>query len=149
MCVIILYMYTYTYAQTQYAVEIVNLVKRTLPIVSAAAHSVGRRANKSGLDSDTKHLHYVSVETEHPYKPACVKHYQVSDALLLYYVCVTPFLPHSLTPVTSLNLSLTYPLANSPIHNLSHSFLPRVILHPLSHFTHSHTHTHTCTHPLT
>ena len=64
----------------QYAVEVLDLVKQTLPVISAASRSLGRnREEEGGVYSDTKHLHYATVETEHPYKPSSVTHYQVRE----------------------------------------------------------------------
>lgn len=56
--------------------EVLDLVKRTLPIISKASCLV--QADESTVYSDTKHLHYATLETEHPYKPSTVTHYQVA-----------------------------------------------------------------------
>ena len=70
--VICLYLHT-----CQYAVEVLSLVKRGLGVVSTVAQSATKLSDSSPLYSDTKSMHYATVETEHPYKPACVKHYKV------------------------------------------------------------------------
>lgn len=59
--------------------EVLDLVKRTLPIISTASRSV--QTDESTVYSDTKHLHYATVETDHPYKPSAVTHYQVRQCL--------------------------------------------------------------------
>lgn len=68
----------------QHSVEVVDLVKRVLPVVSAAVQSVEVRGHteEEGKSSsttycDTKLLHYATVETDHPYKPASVSHFKV------------------------------------------------------------------------
>ena len=68
----------------QHSVEVVDLVKRVLPVVSAAVQSVraqdrdGERKDSSpSTYSDTKLLHYATLETDHPYKPASVSHFKV------------------------------------------------------------------------
>ena len=68
----------------QHSVEVVDLVKRVLPVVSAAAQSVriGDRTEEEGGSSSTTYcetqlLHYATVETDHPYKPASVSHFKV------------------------------------------------------------------------
>ena len=61
----------------------VDLVKRVLPVVSVAVQSVrardeeSERKDSSTTYSDTKLLHYATVETDHPYKPASVSHFKV------------------------------------------------------------------------
>lgn len=65
--------------------EVVDLVKHVLPVVSAAVQSVRagdsgdgeREDSSSSTYSDTKLLHYATVETDHPYKPASVSHFKV------------------------------------------------------------------------
>ena len=66
--------------------EVVDLVKRVLPVVSAAVQSVRagegdeeseREDSSSSTYCDTKLLHYATVETDHPYKPASVSHFKV------------------------------------------------------------------------
>ena len=64
--------------------EVVDLVKRVLPVVSVAVQSVRardeeseRKDSSSTTYSDTKLLHYATVETDHPYKPASVSHFKV------------------------------------------------------------------------
>ena len=68
--------------------EVVDLVKRVLPVVSAAVQSAragdsgdgereGEDSSSSSTYSDTKLLHYATVETDHPYKPASVSHFKV------------------------------------------------------------------------
>lgn len=69
----------------QYAVEVLDLVKRTLPIISVATHTVQQSdESSSNVYSDTKHLHYATVETDHPYKPSAVTHYRVSNNIRHY-----------------------------------------------------------------
>ena len=67
----------------QYAVEVLSLVKRALGVVSLVAQSSVSLSDTSPLYSDTKSMHYATVETEHPYKPACIKHFKVkfSDSI--------------------------------------------------------------------
>ena len=63
-------------------------MKCVLPVVSAAVQSVragsgdggereGEDSSSSSAYSDTKLLHYATVETDHPYKPASVSHFKV------------------------------------------------------------------------
>ena len=61
----------------QYAVEVLDLVKRTLPVISATTHSI-QSEEPVTVYTDTKHLHYANIETDHPYKPSAVTHYRVS-----------------------------------------------------------------------
>ena len=70
--------------------EVVDLVRRVLPVVSAAVQSVKaqdkdrdgeREESSSSTYSDTKLLHYATVETDHPYKPASVSHFKVRTSL--------------------------------------------------------------------
>ena len=68
--------------------EVVDLVKRVLPVVSAAVRSVRAgdgdrekaREDDSSTYSDTKLLHYATVESDHPYKPASVSHFKVRSS---------------------------------------------------------------------
>lgn len=68
----------------QYAVEVLDLVKRTLPVISMAAQCLKPPGSgiteDSTVYSDAKHLHYVSLETEHPYKQGTVYYYKVTAA---------------------------------------------------------------------
>ena len=76
--------HTHTHTRThQYAVEVLGLVKRTLPIISMATKVLEQsiKGDDSGVYSDTKHLHYATVETSHPYQPVCVSHYKVTSAI--------------------------------------------------------------------
>ena len=59
-------------------------MKRILPVISIATQCLGQsdkggdgKPEDSSVYSDTKHLHYATVETEHPYKDACVSYYKV------------------------------------------------------------------------
>ncbi len=78
--------------------EILDLVKRTLPVVSAAAQFASKvvrpgeasaGSDVSGSEStestrtysDTNLMHYATVETEHPYKQATVSHFRVSSGM--------------------------------------------------------------------
>ncbi len=79
----------------QFAVEVLDLVKQTLPVASAAAQTAvkvvqSRSALRDGADdggstpqtaeySDIGLLHYATVETEHPYKQASVSHFKVGQ----------------------------------------------------------------------
>ncbi len=79
----------------QFSVEVLDLVKRTLPVVSAAAQFASKvvrpeetaSSTVSGSEStesacaysDTSLMHYATVETEHPYKQAAVSHFRVSS----------------------------------------------------------------------
>ena len=67
-------------AMVQYAVEVLDLVKRSLPVMLVAAASAERAAQRErdpSVYSDTRHLHYATLETEHPYKQASVIHHKV------------------------------------------------------------------------
>ena len=65
-----------------------DLVKRTLPVISAAAQSAVEEAGESSVYSDTKLLHYATVETEHPYKQATVTHFKVWPTVcILRFYC--------------------------------------------------------------
>lgn len=63
--------------------EVLDLVKRTLAVVSMAAQSAAKEccsepsSSSPTAYSDTKLMHYATVETEHPYKPSSVKHFKV------------------------------------------------------------------------
>lgn len=63
----------------QYAVEVLDLVKRSLPVMVAAtsAERAARGERDPSVYSDTRHLHYATLETEHPYKQAGVTHHKV------------------------------------------------------------------------
>ena len=75
--------YTPPLTPPQHSVEVVDLVKRVLPVVSAAVQSVtGGEGEDSSTYSDTKLLHYAIVETEHPYKPASVSHFKVRKRIV-------------------------------------------------------------------
>lgn len=76
----------------QFSVEILDLVKRTLPVASTAAQLAGKvtslpkdpltitSSESSGsVYSDTNLMHYATVETEHPYKQATVSHFRASS----------------------------------------------------------------------
>lgn len=63
--------------------EVVDLVKRVLPVVSAAVQSVAEASEDSSAYSDTKLLHYATVETDHPYKPVSVSHFKVRATTFL------------------------------------------------------------------
>ena len=77
--------------------EVLDIVKRTLPVASAAAQFAGRvtrpvdtappvdspettKDQIASTSSDTNLTHYATVETEHPYKQATVSHFRVSRA---------------------------------------------------------------------
>ena len=81
---------------SQFSVEVLDIVKRTLPVASAAAQFAGRvtrpvdtappvdspettKDQIASTYSDTNLTHYATVETEHPYKQATVSHFRVSD----------------------------------------------------------------------
>ena len=71
--------YTHMHTLTnQHSVEVVDLVKRVLPVVSAAVQSITDSSKDPSVYSDTKLLHYATVETDHPYKPASISHFKVS-----------------------------------------------------------------------
>ena len=57
-----------------------DLVKRSLPVMVAAtsAERAARGERDPSVYSDTRHLHYATLETEHPYKQAHVTHHKVS-----------------------------------------------------------------------
>ena len=64
----------------QYAVEVLDLVKRSLPVMlvaAASAEQAAQRERDPSVYSDTRHLHYATLETEHPYKQASVIHHKV------------------------------------------------------------------------
>ena len=71
----------------KFSVEVLDLVKRTLPVASAAAQFASRAVQSAGVQqaspaesstySDTNLMHYATVETEHPYKQATVSHFKV------------------------------------------------------------------------
>ena len=54
--------------------EVLSLVKQALGVVSAASQ---KAASLSNTSSDIKSMHYATVDTEHPYKPASVKYFKV------------------------------------------------------------------------
>ncbi len=73
--------------------EILDLVKRTLPVASAAAQFANKiikpldsvpaargsdSTESSPTYSDANLTHYATVETDHPYKQAVVSHFRVS-----------------------------------------------------------------------
>lgn len=91
------------FVDVQFAVEVLDLVKQTLPVASAAAQLaskvlLSRSAVCEGDDgdigvggdpipppySDADLLHYATVETEHPYKQASVSHFKVSQHYCIY-----------------------------------------------------------------
>ena len=84
--------------------EVLDIVKRTLPVASAAAQFAGRvtrpvdtappvdspettKDQIASTSSDTNLTHYATVETEHPYKQATVSHFRVSDKPPLSSMC--------------------------------------------------------------
>ena len=54
-----------------------TLVQRVLPVISAATNYLRQSAGESHGYSDAKLMHYANVDTEHPYKQACVTYYRV------------------------------------------------------------------------
>lgn len=60
------------------AVRILEIVRESLPVISALARQLHEPGNGDKESySDTKLMHYATIETDHPYKPATVSHYQV------------------------------------------------------------------------
>lgn len=76
----------------QVAVEVFGLVQQLLPSVAVlnqkyappafnpnqSTDSTTGNQPEQGLSACTTSNHYAVVESEHPYKPACVTHYKVS-----------------------------------------------------------------------
>lgn len=87
---------------TQYAVEIMDLVKRTLPVVTMAMKCLWQSSTEEpGVYSDTKHMHYATVETDHPYKPASVAYFKVRPSVPPLPPSISPpSLSHSLPPLS-------------------------------------------------
>ena len=55
-----------------------TLVQRMLPVVSAATNSLRQSDGEvSPGYSDAKLMHYANLDTDHPYKQACVTYYRV------------------------------------------------------------------------
>ena len=67
----------------QYAVQVLDLVRSTLPMVLEASRQLGQGSEEGKVYSDTKHRHYAVIETDHPYKQACVTHHKVITRVLL------------------------------------------------------------------
>ena len=60
-------------------------MKRTLPVISVAAECAGQASpgdREPWVYSDARHLHYATLETEHPYKQAGVIHHKVGGRQL-------------------------------------------------------------------
>ncbi len=70
----------YNHDSVQFAVEVLDLVRRTLPVVSATAQFTSKVAQPDHHNL----VHYATVETEHPYKQATVSHFKVrADSKIL------------------------------------------------------------------
>lgn len=79
----------------QVAVEVFGLVQQLLPSVAVlnqkytppafnpnqSTDSTTGNQPEQGLSACTTSNHYAVVESEHPYKPACVTHYKVRTIL--------------------------------------------------------------------
>lgn len=78
----------------QVAVEVFGLVQQLLPSVAVlnqkyappafnpnqSTDSTTGNQPEQGLSACTTSSHYAVIESEHPYKPACVTHYKVRSA---------------------------------------------------------------------
>ena len=64
--------------QPSLAVQVLEIVQESLPIISALARQFHEPENGDKENySDTKLMHYANIETDHPYKPSTVSLYQV------------------------------------------------------------------------
>jgi E3 ubiquitin-protein ligase MYCBP2 len=63
--------------QPKSSVAVLDLIQNSLPIVSAAVKELKKKKHVSQEYIDERLIHYASVETDHPYKPASVSHFRV------------------------------------------------------------------------
>lgn len=75
---------THSISSPQYAVQVLDLVRGALPMVLVAYQQLtgGQGTEEGKVYSDTKHRHYAVIESEHPYKQACVTHHKVPLSVL-------------------------------------------------------------------
>ena len=122
----------------QYAVEVLDLVKRSLPVMVAAtsAERAARGERDPSVYSDTRHLHYATLETEHPYKQAHVTHHKVSGwmpsgaalssgfDLKVFEPCSQPLTAPAFVAMTT-NESLAMGAWTVHVHVYEHNRTPR------------------------